>query len=150
MQSVAFKAGDTIIREGDEGDTAFFIVSGAVEVLVGKGARRVGTLPTGEVFGEMSLIEPGPRSATIVALTDVDGLEMSYDEFIGSLEDNPERAVAFMKTLVRRLRQMNDLMEKIDPNRRGMRGFVNDVQKAADPSAPADSEAVNLSWTMLW
>ena len=37
MQTVVFKAGDTIIREGDEGDTAFFIVSGAVEVLVGTG-----------------------------------------------------------------------------------------------------------------
>lgn len=150
MRSVAFKAGDAIIHEGDEGDTAFFIVSGAVEVLVGKGGRRVGTLVAGEVFGEMSLIEPGPRSATIRAQTDVDCLEMSYDEFIGSLEDNPERAVAFMKTLVRRLRLMNEMMEKIDPNRRGLRGFVSDVQKAVPPSAPADPEVVNLSWTMLW
>ena len=56
MQNVAFKAGDTIIREGDEGDTAFFIVSGAVDVAVGRGAnpRIVGRLETGEVFGEMS------------------------------------------------------------------------------------------------
>ena len=147
MQSVAFKAGETIIREGDEGDTAFYIVSGSVEVLVGSGGRRVGTLETGEVFGEMCLIEPGPRSATIVAQTDVDCLETSYQEFIGSIEDNPERAVAFMKTLVRRLRQMNELLERIDPNRRGLRGIVRDCQKAP---APADPEVVNLSWTMLW
>ena len=85
-----------------------------------------------------------------MAQTDVACLEMSYDEFIGSLEDNPERAVAFMKTLVRRLRLMNELMEKIDPNRRGLRGFVSDVQKAVAPSAPSDPEVVNLSWTMLW
>jgi CRP-like cAMP-binding protein len=150
MQSVAFKAGDVIIREGDEGDTAFFIVSGSVEVLVGSGGRRVGTLATGEVFGEMSLIEPGPRSATIVAMTNVECLETSYDEFVASLEDNPERAVAFMKVLVRRLRQMNELMEKIDPNRRGLRGFIRDCQKAVAPSGPVDPEVVNLSWTMLW
>jgi CRP/FNR family transcriptional regulator, cyclic AMP receptor protein len=150
MQSVAFKAGEAIIREGEEGDTAFFIVSGAVEVLVGKGGRRVGILEAGEVFGEMTLIEPGPRSATVVAQTDVECLAMTYDEFIASLEDNPERAVAFMKTLVRRLRQMNELLEKIDPNRKGLRGLVSDVQKVAGPSAAADSEAVNLSWTMLW
>ena len=136
MQSVAFKAGDAIIREGEEGDTAFFVVSGSVEVLVGKGGRRVMTLEAGEVFGEMSLIEPGPRSATIVAQTDVECLEMSYDEFIGSLEDNPERAVAFMKTLVRRLRQMNELLEKIDPNRRGLRGIVSDVQKGVGQAPP--------------
>ncbi len=149
MQQVAFKAGDTIIREGDEGDSAYFIVTGAVEVLVGAGGRRVGTLQTGEVFGEMCLIEPGPRSATVAAITDVECLSTTYDEFIESIEDNPYRAVAFMRTLVRRLRQMNELMEKVDPNRRGLRGFVSDVQKSAAP-APADAEAVNLSWTMLW
>ena len=39
MKTVAFKAGDTIIAEGDEGDTAFFIVTGSVEVSIGQGAR---------------------------------------------------------------------------------------------------------------
>ena len=70
MQTVAFKAGDTIISEGDEGDTAFFIVTGSVEVTIGHGpeARTVGTLTTGEVFGEMCLIDPGPRSATVKAV----------------------------------------------------------------------------------
>ena len=41
MQKVAFKAGETIIREGDEGDTAFFIVSGAVDVAVGRANPRI-------------------------------------------------------------------------------------------------------------
>jgi CRP-like cAMP-binding protein len=149
MQSVAFKAGETIIREGDDGDTAFVIVSGEVEVLVGAGGRRVGTLGTGEVFGEMCLIEPGPRSASIVALTDVDCLVTTYEEFTASIEDHPERALAFMKTLVRRLRQMNELMERIDPNRRGLRGIVRECQKAIGP-AKVDPEVAQLSWTMLW
>jgi CRP-like cAMP-binding protein len=82
-------------------------------------------------------------------MTDVECLSTTYDEFIESIEDNPYRAVAFMRTLVRRLRQMNALMEKVDPNRRGLRGFVSDVQKGAAP-ARADAEAVNLSWTTLW
>ena len=69
MQSVDFKANDTIIAEGDAGDTAYFIVSGLVEVRVGKGdkVKSLGALGPGEVFGEMSLIEPGPRSATVMA-----------------------------------------------------------------------------------
>ncbi len=150
MKSVEFKAGETILREGEDGDSAFFIVDGTVEVLVGAGGRRVGMLGTGEVFGEMCLIEPGPRSATIIALTDVTCLVTSYEEFVGSIEDNPERAVAFMRVLVRRLRQMNDLMEKIDPNRRGLRGFVRDCQQAIAPAVPADPEVQSLSWTMLW
>ena len=68
MQTVTFKAGETIISEGDQGNNAFFIVTGSVEVCIGQGAkaRNVGTLMTGEVFGEMCLIEPGPRSATMM------------------------------------------------------------------------------------
>jgi CRP/FNR family transcriptional regulator, cyclic AMP receptor protein len=114
MQTVAFKAGDVIIREGDEGDAAYFIVSGEVEVLIGSGGRRVGALGAGEVFGEMCLIEPGPRSATVRALTDTECRTASAEEFVEMIKDQPDRALAFMKTLVRRLRQMNEILEKID------------------------------------
>jgi CRP-like cAMP-binding protein len=151
MRAVAFKAGDTIISEGEEGDTAYFIVGGTVDVCIGGGAkaRTVGTLSAGEVFGEMSLIEPGPRSATIKAVTDVECLAASYEEFVATIEDYPERAVAFMKTLVRRLRQMNQMMESLDPNRRGLRGVIRDLQKSVGPSEP-NADVTALSWTMLW
>ena len=136
MQNVAFKAGETIISEGDEGDTAYFIVSGAVDVTIGYGAkaRMVGRLETGEVFGEMCLIEPGPRSATITAASDTECLAASYQDFITSIEENPERAVGFMKTLVRRLRQIGDIHERselgvVDPKvyiiLRGLSGKIN-------------------------
>jgi CRP/FNR family cyclic AMP-dependent transcriptional regulator len=151
MRNVSFKAGDTIIAEGDEGDTAFFIVSGSVEVTVGQGAKAkaVGTLETGEVFGEMCLIEPGPRSATVRAATDTECLAASYEEFIAAIEENPARAVGFMKTLVRRLRLMNDLIERANPSRGGFRALFLDWQQSAgqDKLPP---EAAALSWTMLW
>src|SRR6187551_3443895 len=72
MQTVKLRAGDTIISEGDDGNTAFLIVSGSVQVSVGKEpkAKLVATLTAGDVFGEMSLIEAGPRSATVKAVTD--------------------------------------------------------------------------------
>ena len=147
MQKVAFKAGETIIREGDEGDTAFFIVSGTVNVSVGRGdrAQTVGKLETGEVFGEMSLIDPGPRSATVTAVCDTECLAASYRDFVAAIEDNPERAVGFMKTLVRRLRKMNELLESATPERRGFRAMLLDCQ----PSG-GSPEAAALSWTMLW
>ncbi len=151
MQTVAFKAGDTIISEGDEGDTAFFIVSGSVEVALGHGpeASTVGTLTTGEVFGEMCLIDPGPRSATVKAVDDVECLAVTYEEFIEAIELHPERAVGFMKTLVRRLRQMNDLLERAGRDRRGLRELVHDCRKALAPFE-LDKNATALSWTMLW
>jgi CRP/FNR family cyclic AMP-dependent transcriptional regulator len=151
MQDVSFKAGDTIIAEGDEGDTAFFIVSGTVEVIIGQGgnARTVGTLRTGEVFGEMCLIEPGPRSATVKAKTNAECLATSYEEFIAAIEENPGRAVEFMKTLVGRLRQMNDLMASMGPSRRGLREVFSDWRRSVAP-IELDPDVVALSWTMLW
>jgi CRP/FNR family transcriptional regulator, cyclic AMP receptor protein len=147
MQNVTFKAGDTIIRQGDEGDTAFFIVSGAVDVSVGRGdeAAVVGRLGMGEVFGEMCLIEPGPRSATVTAACDTECLAASYQEFIAAMQENPERAVGFMKTLVRRLRKMNELLETASPEGRGFRAMLLECRPSGD--AP---EAATLSWTMLW
>jgi CRP/FNR family transcriptional regulator, cyclic AMP receptor protein len=133
MQTNTFKAGDTIVREGDEGDTGFLITTGSVEVLVGEVARRVGTLEAGEVFGEMCLIDPGPRSATVRALTDVECLETSYQEFLKAIEERPDQALAFMKTLVLRLRQTNKLIEAIDPNRRGLRRFIRESLKPVGP-----------------
>ena len=131
MQTITFKAGDVIIREGDEGDAAYLIVSGEVEVLVGSGRRRVGALGAGEVFGEMCLIEPGPRSATVRALTDTECRAASAAEFMEMIKDQPDRALAFMKTLVRRLRQMNGILEKID---RANRSSGDPSERAADRS----------------
>ncbi|MBV9289333.1 MAG: cyclic nucleotide-binding domain-containing protein [Hyphomicrobiales bacterium] len=134
MKPITFKAGETIVREGEEGDSGFLIATGSVEVLIGEVARRVGTLEAGEVFGEMCLIDPGPRSATVRALTDVECLETSYQEFLKSIEEHPDEALAFMKTLVQRLRQTNQLIETIDPNRRGLRRFIHESLKSVDYS----------------
>jgi CRP-like cAMP-binding protein len=133
MQTMTFKAGDTIVREGDEGDTGFLITTGTVEVLVGGVGRRIGALEAGEVFGEMCLIDPGPRSATVRALTDVECLKTSYEEFLKSIEERPDQALAFMKTLVQRLRQTNQLIEAIDPNRHGLRRFIRESLKPVGP-----------------
>jgi CRP/FNR family transcriptional regulator, cyclic AMP receptor protein len=148
LRTVAFKAGDTIISEGDEGDTAFYIIDGSVEVSIGQGgrARTLGALGAGEIFGEMCLIEPGPRSATVKAKTNVECVATSYEEFIAAIGEDPQRAVEFMKTLVRRLRQMNDLMAKADPRRRGLRAMVRDWTAPAE----LDPDVVVLSWSMLW
>ena len=136
MHTVTFKAGDTIVSEGAEGKTAYLIVSGSVEVSVGQGAmaKVLGTLNPGEVFGEMCLIEPGPRSATVRAVADIECVAISYDEFIASIQEDPERAVLFMKTLVRRLRQMNERIASMDPGKRGLRQLFLDWQRSLPPS----------------
>jgi CRP/FNR family transcriptional regulator, cyclic AMP receptor protein len=128
MQTITFKAGDTIISEGDEGNSAFLILEGAVDVTVGQDAKskKVAELKAGAVFGEMSLIDPGPRSANVVAQTDTTCTVTSYDEFMDLVQENPEQAIVYMQTLVRRLRQMNDMMVNVSPAKRGFLDIFKD------------------------
>lgn len=132
MQTINFEPGDTILTEGEDGRTAYLLVSGSVEVLVGRGAKAksVATLKAGEVFGEMSLLEPGPRSATVRALTRTQCTVTSYDDFIASIQDDPEKAVVFMRTLVSRIRRTNALLAELDPRKRGIRELLADMQKS--------------------
>lgn len=134
MQTVRYSAGDTILSEGETGDHAFLINSGSVEVIVGEGdkARTVGTLGAGEVFGEMSLIDPGPRSATVKAVSDTECLKTTYDELSRSFREDPERAFAFMRTLVGRLRHMNELVQSLQPGKRRLRDIFNDWAETYD------------------
>ena len=104
MRKVDFAAGEVILQEGEEGDTAFLITAGAVEVLIGEGARArtVAKLAAGDVFGEISLIEPGPRSATVRAIEDTRCAMTSFDEFMSWIEEDPAQ--------VRRTFKVNGLM----------------------------------------
>jgi CRP-like cAMP-binding protein len=149
MQNVTFKAGEKIIYEGDEGDTAFLITAGVVEVSVGqdKKQRVLGRLSAGEVFGEMCLIEPGPRSATVRAITDTECVMTTYEEFTASMVEKPETAVLFMKTLVRRLRQMNERFAKSDPGKRGIRAMFREWHDSLESSDGREYPSMN--WPMM-
>jgi CRP-like cAMP-binding protein len=130
MQTFRFTAGETILSEGETGHSAYLITVGSVEVILGKGdaAKRVGMLNAGEMFGEMSLIDPGPRSATVKAVTDTECVVSTYPEFVASIQKDPEKAIEFMRVLVRRLRQINELVAGMDPGKRRLRDIMIDWQ----------------------
>ena len=132
MRTVNFRSGDTIISEGEAGGTAFLIKAGSVKVTVGEGAkaRTVAELGAGEVFGEMSLLDPGPRSATVKALSDTECVVTTYDELMGSLHEHPDWALEFMKTFVRRLRHMNELVTTMQPARYSEAEYRKCVEEA--------------------
>lgn len=149
MRTVTFNAGDTILFEGDVGDTAYSINRGSVEVLIGKGekARSIGTLGVGEIFGEISLIDPGPRSATVKALTDTECVVTTYEELTNSFHEHPERAFEFMKTLAGRLRQMNQLVQTMKPGEQpSLRGMLNDW--AAESYGNAQTALRQAMWNI--
>lgn len=155
METVEFKAGENILREGDEGNTAFLITTGTVEISVGEGAaaKKLGVLEAGEVFGEMSLLEPGPRSASVTALTDTECVQTSYDEFMASMQDDPASAVEFMKTLVRRLRQVTELLAELEPRKRGFREILKDWRESleeTDEELTDEDRQRRYELSMLW
>jgi len=103
-----YKAGEVIFREGDPATELFIVKSGTVEVRLGN--RLLGTLPERSIFGEMALIDPGPRSATAVAATDAAIVPVGEKQFLFLVSRTPHFALNVMRVLVRRLRTSNLLV----------------------------------------
>jgi CRP-like cAMP-binding protein len=103
MTERTFIEGDTITTQGESGIGFFVIEDGNATVSIG--GKIIRTLGPGEHFGEVALIDSGPRSATIVATTDLRCRAMSAWEFKPFVEEHPEVAWALLQTLVGRLRE---------------------------------------------
>ncbi len=101
------KAGDIIFREGDSAKDLFVVKSGSVEIRLGN--RLLDTLPERSIFGEMALIDPGPRSATAVAATDTTLVPVEEKQFLLMVSRTPHFALNVMRVLARRLRASNSV-----------------------------------------
>ena len=102
MQERNFSEGDTITAEGESG-LGFFVIEDG-NATVSRDGNIVRNLGPGEFFGEVALIDSGPRSATVVATTDLRCRGMTAWEFRPFVEEHPEVAWALLETLVGRLR----------------------------------------------
>ncbi|MCB0071818.1 MAG: Crp/Fnr family transcriptional regulator [Caldilineaceae bacterium] len=102
-------AGETFIREGDSGDCMYLIKEGDVQIDV-KNAPAI-YLGAGEIVGEMSLLDPGPRSASVTALCDICLLGLDKTTFDALMAERAEIAMHVVHVLVRRLRQRNEMLQ---------------------------------------
>ena len=112
----SYNAGEDVVVEGSLGDALFLILSG--DVAVHRGSQTFATLSGGEVFGEMSLVEPAPRSATVTAMSATFLFRLPHDALRSLLEDEPAAAnvllVQIVKTLSDRLRRANQMLSSVD------------------------------------
>jgi CRP/FNR family cyclic AMP-dependent transcriptional regulator len=108
MVSRPVKAGEVIIKEGDQAAGFFIISTGMVEVVhdVDGTAEKLAELGPGDFFGEMALFEGFPRNATIRATEDTECLAMTRWDFTAEMKNHPEIAVGMVTVLVRRLRDV--------------------------------------------
>jgi len=108
-------AGTVVFGEGEVGTEMYVIQSGTVEVFkkTGRGDEKfLATLEKGDFFGEMSILEDVPRTATARAKTDCELLKINQSTFDEMLRHNGEIAVRMLRKLSRRLRETTKLLEQ--------------------------------------
>jgi CRP-like cAMP-binding protein len=109
-----YKKGETIVKEGEQAVAFFMIAKGRVAVSRSgktKNGKTLAELGSGNVFGEMALLDGLPRDATVKAIDDTDCLVLSRWDFVAELRTNPHIAVAMLPILSRRLREANAKLE---------------------------------------
>ncbi len=105
--------GEVLFREGDEGDQLYVVTEGKVKLGRTSADGRenlLAILGPGQMFGELSLFDPGPRSATVTAVTDCTLQSLSHDELGRWLDGRPEVARGLLSQLAGRLRRANDVV----------------------------------------
>jgi len=125
MKRRNFTAGDFIFSEGDDSHEAYLILSGRVEVLKATpgGPLRLAVLGTGDLLGEMGLLEDQPRSATARALEPVATSAIESEEFLYLILNKPDDALGLLRALFERLRSMNQRLAEVTWGLRAQRNF---------------------------
>jgi CRP/FNR family cyclic AMP-dependent transcriptional regulator len=100
---VTIKAGADIVTEGTTGHEFFLILAG--QAAVRRGGRKVATLGPGDYFGELALLDRGPRSATIVTETEMELIVIGQREFMAVLDQVPAVSHKLLITMAHRLRE---------------------------------------------
>jgi CRP-like cAMP-binding protein len=105
-----YEEGQAIIKQGSSDASAYFVLAGTCEVRRGKknAQKRVAFLKAGDFFGELAIIAPAPRSATVTAFEPTDVLVLKDSEFRAALKSNRSMALHLVKTLAERLQRMED------------------------------------------
>ena len=128
FQTRSYDAGSTIVRVGDDGDELFLITAGKVRVWSGDGPdvaeRTLSMMGPGEHFGEASVIAGSPRTATVTAVTYVETMVLSGDDYRRLVKDYPQLLENLSRSLTRRLSQMNTSNEKAATAKRGIHSLA--------------------------
>jgi len=113
MSTVRLRRGQALFHEGDSGDKLYIVGDGKVKLGRTSADGRenlLAILGPGQMFGELSLFDPGPRSATVTAVTDSSFFSLSHDDLLRWLDGRPDVARGLLAQLASRLRRANDVV----------------------------------------
>ncbi len=108
-ERMAFKDGDVLFRQGEQGDSAYVIIGGEADVIVDtpKGPLTVAKLKRNDIVGEIAILCDVPRTATVKAATKLEAMVIAKDLFFRLIMEFPQMAVEIMRELARRLDATN-------------------------------------------
>ena len=113
MGTLRLSKGEILFREGETEDRLYVVVAGKIKLGRSGSAGRVNLLAVlgpGQMFGELSVFDPGPRSTTATAVTAAEVRTLEHDELMGWIEGHPEVARSLLGQLAARLRRANDVV----------------------------------------
>jgi len=113
MSAIKLSKGQTLFKEGDSGDRLYVVVSGKIKLGTASGDGRenlLAILGPGEMFGELSLFDPEPRTSTATAVTDVRLVSLAHDQVIGLVTSHPQVSLEILRRLAQRLRKSNETL----------------------------------------
>jgi CRP-like cAMP-binding protein len=108
-----YSRGETVFSEGEQGDTLYIVMEGKVKI--GRRAadgreNMLSVMGPSDMFGELSLFDPGPRTATATVVTDARLASLAQTALRPWITDRPEIAEQLLRVLARRLRRTNDAL----------------------------------------
>ena len=115
METVTFAAGTTLFHRGDPGDSLYVVRSGEVEIFFKNDTGERFLLETaraGDFFGEVSLLDGGPRTASAVCTKDVEAVEVDREDLAELVRIRPGAAMELLTATGRRLRETNEALRR--------------------------------------
>ncbi|OHC65006.1 MAG: cyclic nucleotide-binding protein [Rhodocyclales bacterium GWA2_65_19] len=104
--------GAALFSENEDGQMMYVLTAGKAEVIVNN--RVVENLEHGSIVGEMGLVSPGPRSASVVAVTECEFVEVDEKRFQFLVQQTPFFATQVMRVMAERLRKVNQLVAPLE------------------------------------
>jgi Cyclic nucleotide-binding domain/FHA domain len=131
---------DLIIREHDAGESAYIIESGKVAISKESNGKQVhiAFLEKGATFGEMSMVDDLPRSASVTAVEETVVREFHRDDLYGAMKESPDVFGKFLKSIFERLREANSIIANLDPDSKHPGRLAN----LKDPGAKTETFSI--------
>jgi len=142
-----FSAGETIIREGEPGSSAFILLSGDCEVIIhGEVLNRV---RPGELFGEIACLEGATRTASVRAAADCDVLELAGDALRSELLQSPALLERFLRAMAHRTRDISTRETVVRDEQRQLRRVLERLQPSLDTFKDHPLLRIEVRWQPL-